>query len=417
MTARRCCCSRFNAIGAVARAALTPAALAPAVLACAALACADTPPEHAPAAGAGSKPELGRGSEAIIGGLVATSPVLNHTGTLTYRFRETGESDGLCSASLIAPQTVVTAKHCISQMAMFEQFGIDVFWSPGPDFNDPIESIPVVAVAGSPGDEVGFAGYGRDVGVAHLDTPSSMPTIDIQPFSPDLLGVSMVTLGYGISSAGGLIDGLRHIGRETVSLVGGNPYAGLFGDFETFVELTVTGQSTALDIIPVVEADPSLADLDALRAEFDGSTLLPGEEIVTGKAPGDTQSCELDSGGPLALVTPGGTWQTFGVVSAGPRIDRPICAFGQVFAVFGPLTFPFLEIEKGWVDPCGDVSVAGECAGDQLRRCESSFVTNTRRLVEEDCAASGGSCGVSADGAACSTPGDAGTDAGSPDAG
>jgi hypothetical protein len=359
--------------------------------------------------------ELGRGSEAIIGGLVAVNPLLNHTGALTYRVRETGQTGGLCSASLIAPQTVVTAKHCISQMVMFEQFGIDVFWSPGPDFNAPIENIPVVAVAGSPGDEIGLSGFGRDVGVAHLDTPSSMPTIDIQPFSPDLLGVSMVTLGFGVSSAAGLIDGRRRIGRETVALVEGNAYLALFGDFETFVELTVTGQTSDVDIIPRVEADPSLADLDALRAEFDAAQLLPGEEVVTGKAPGDTQSCELDSGGPLALVEADGDWQTFGVVSAGPRSTRPICAFGQLFSVFGPITFPFLESERSWVDPCGDVSIAGECEGDQLRRCESSFASNVRRLVEEDCAASGGSCVVSDGGVACSVPGDAGSDAAAPD--
>jgi trypsin len=396
--------------------------VARAAAAIAAVACADTSAHRgeatsAPAGAAEVKVEIGRGSEAIIGGLVALNPVLDHTGALTYRIRETGQTDGLCSASLIAPQTVVTAKHCISQMIMFEQFGIDVFWSPGPDFNAPIESIPVVAVAGSPGDEPGLAGYGRDVGVAHLDTPSRMPTIDVQPFSPDLLGVSMVTLGFGVSSAAGLIDGQRRIGRETVAAVEGNAYAALFGDFETFVELTVTGKTSELDIIPSIEADPSLADLDALRAEFDAAQLLPGEEVIGGKAPGDSQNCELDSGGPLALVTADGQWQAFGVESAGPRTIRPVCALGDIFSVFGPITFPFLEGEKSWVDPCGDVSVGGECEGDQLRRCESSFASNLRRLVEEDCAASGGICVASDAGASCSIPGDsipgdAGADAG-----
>jgi trypsin len=392
--------------------------LASAAAALALVACADASARRVERTSAPEpKPELGRGSEAIIGGLVALNPLLNHTGALTYRIRGSGQTGGLCSASLIAPQTVVTAKHCISQMVMFEQFGVDVFWSPGPDFNAPLESIPVVAVAGSPGDELGLSGFGRDVGVAHLDTPSSMPTIDIQPFSPELLGVSMVTLGFGVSSAAGLIDGQRRIGRETVSLVEGNAYAALFGDFETYVELTVTGEVSDVDILPRVEADPSLADLDALRAEFDTALLLPGEEVVTGKAPGDTQSCELDSGGPLALVAASGGWQTFGVVSAGPRSNRPICTLGQLFSVFGPITFPFLESEQSWVDPCGDVSVAGECSGAQLRRCESSFARNVRQLLEEDCAASGGSCVVSDAGATCSTPGDAGAAVAAPGAG
>jgi hypothetical protein len=362
-------------------------------------ACSDRP-------GGTEAPELGFAAQPIIGGLVASNPLLNHTGTLSYRVRSSGATGALCSASLIAPQTVVTAKHCISVMATFERVGIDVFWAPGPDFNQPLELIPIVAVAGAPGDEPGFAGYGRDVGIAHLDEPSEgAPLLGIQPFRRDLLGVSMVTLGYGISSAGGVIDGLRRVGRETVSQVEGSAYAGLFGDFESFVELVVTGQSTELDILPLVEANPMLADLAALRAEFDAAILLPDHEVVTGKAPGDTQSCELDSGGPLALVTENGDWESYGVVSAGPRLGRPICAFGQVFAVFGPLTYAFLESERAWDDPCGNVSALGRCEGDRLVRCESSFATGVRRRVEVDCSASGSACEASGGGASCSGSG------------
>src|SRR5688572_21239869 len=340
---------------------------------------------------------FGQASRNIIGGLVAPSPLLDHTGALTYRVRATGATGPLCTASLIGPSTLVTAKHCISVMATFERVGIDVFWAPGPSFLEPRDLIPVVAVAGAPGDEPGFAGYGRDVGVAHLDRESvATPLLAIRPFSRDLLGRSMVTLGYGISSAGGNVDGQRRVGRETVSQVEGSAYAGLFGDFESFVELVVSGEQTERDILPVVEADPSLADLAALRAEYDAALLLPDHEVVTGKAPGDTQSCELDSGGPLALVAEDGSWESYGVVSAGPRMPRPICLLGQVFAVFGPVTLPFLEAERLWQDPCGDVPVAGRCDGGRLSRCESSFATGVRRLLVEDCAARGTTCTESA---------------------
>jgi hypothetical protein len=352
---------------------------------------------------------FGRASQPIIGGLVAPSPLLDHTGTLTYRVRETGATGPLCSASLVGPATLVTAKHCISVMPTFERVGIDVYWTPGPNYLEPLDAIPVVAVAGAPGDEPGFAGYGRDVAVAHLDRESvGVPLLGIRPFSRELLGTSMVTLGFGISSADGIVDGLRRVGRETVSQVEGSAYAGLFGDFESFVELAVTTRSTELDILPIVAADPSLGDLAALRAEYDAASLLPDHEVVTGKAPGDTQSCELDSGGPLALVAEDGSWESYGVVSAGPRLPRPICALGQVFAVFGPLTYPFLEAERSWQDPCGDVAVSGRCNGDQLSRCESSFSSGVRRLVEEDCAAAGGTCTELTPGGAVCSVGDAG---------
>lgn len=362
------------------------------------------PPSSAGAAGVGER------SQPIIGGVVAESPLLDHTGALTYRVRATGATGPLCSASRIGPATLVTANHCIVVMPSFERAGIDVYWTPGPNFLEPLDAIPVVAVASAPGDEPGFAGYGRDVGVAHLDRESpDAPRIEVRAFSRELLGRSMVTLGYGISSAGGRVDGLRRVGRETVSQVEGSAYAGLFGSFETFVELVVEGEATERDILPVVEADPSLADLAALRAEYDGALLLPDHEVVTGKAPGDTQSCELDSGGPLALVAEDGRWLSYGVVSAGPRLPRPVCLLGQVFAVFGPVTFPFLEAESAWEDPCGDVTTSGECDGERLRRCESSFINGVRRLVEADCAAVGATCLESPSaGAACSS-GDAGT--------
>jgi hypothetical protein len=243
-----------------------------------------------------------------------------------------------------------------------------------------------VSVVAAPGTEAGLSGYGRDVGVAHLDRATlDVVPVTVQPFTPELLGASMVTIGYGVSSANGQIDGLRRIGRETVMAVDGNAYEALFGDFESFVEYLTLGSISELDVLAQVEADPTLADLPALGEEYAASQLLTGGEIITGKAPGDTQSCEVDSGGPLARVTPDGRWETYAVVSSGLRFPRPLCAFGQVFATFGPTTFELLESERGWVDPCGDLSAEGECIEGLRRRCETSFARSVRRVVEEEC--------------------------------
>lgn len=319
-----------------------------------------------------------------------------------YRIRRNGATGPLCTASALGPETLVTAKHCISVMPSFERIGVDVFWVRGDDFNQPDESIQIVAVAGAPGGERGVLGYGRDVGVAHLEQPDlGAPSIALAPFSADLLGASMVTLGFGASSANGVVDGKRRIGRETVSAIEGLSYTAFFGTFESFVEINVTGEITDLDILPVVEANPELVDLEALRQEFEGSGLIPGYEVVTGRAPGDTQSCSLDSGGPLARVNSAGEWEAYGVVSGGIQLERPLCAFGQVFAVFGPNTLEFLEAERAWEDPCGDVGGAGSCEGDVLRRCETSFAQSSRRVVEQDCAAAGQICRNGETGAAC----------------
>jgi hypothetical protein len=111
--------------------------------------------------------------------------------------------------------------------------------------------------------------------------------------------------------------------------------------------------------------------------------LIPEHEAVTGKSPGDTQSCEDDSGGPLARIDAEGQWQTYGVVSSGLRFARPLCALGQLFATFGPVTFPFLQAERAWTDPCGDIGGEGRCVGATFQRCETSFQNNLRHLVED----------------------------------
>jgi hypothetical protein len=336
---------------------------------------------------------------AIIRGVVAPSPALDHTGAFMFRNRGTGETGPLCTGTLITPETVVTAKHCISVLPIFDPIGLDVFFAVGPDHDDPIDLIPVVAVAGAPGDEGGEGGYGRDVGVAHLDRPVLGVTPAVaRPFTADLLGVTMVTLGYGMSSADGAIDGLRRIGRETVEAVSGLTYEALFGDFESFAERMVTNQITELDILPTVSSE----DLAELQAIYASGVLLDQHEAVTGRTPGDTQSCHNDSGGPLALPSPAGGWEVYAVVSAGADSSRSVCDFGQVFATFGPVTFSFLEEERQWSDPCGDIDAAGACDQDVAVRCETRFNPAERRIVEDDCAARGQACSVSASGAACS---------------
>lgn len=355
-----------------------------------ALACGSDPLEGEPA-------PVSALEQAIIGGLPAPHPTFNHTGALVYTVRATGATDALCTATLIGPQTVVTAKHCVFHLGDFERAGIDVELVIGPDMNEPLDRVPVVAIATAPGDSGGIAGYGRDVGVAHLDRSVDVTPAVVRPFTRELLGASMVTLGYGVSSAGGLVDGQRRIGRETVYAVEGKAYELLFGDVESVAEALLTGAVTSADVLPTLDA----ATLAVILERVEGLHLVEDHEAVTGKSPGDTQSCRLDSGGPLARMTPTGAFETYAVVSAGPTLERSVCTHGQVFATFGPITYPFLESAKDWTDPCGDVDAAGVCDGAVARRCATSFATRTRELIETDCAALGQTCSSFASGASC----------------
>jgi hypothetical protein len=356
--------------------------------------------------------ELQRRALDIIGGTTAASEAFDHTGALLYRVRASGAIGLLCSATLIGAETVVTAKHCVAPLVAFERVGIDVAWARGADFNAPAELVPIAAFARSPLEQGGAFGYGSDVAVVHLARPVGVVPALARPFTSDLLGQTLVTVGYGISTAEGGVDGLRRTGRETVSALDGNIYQAFFGDFETFVEWWVTGLTSATDYLAVIAADPGSVDLDALAAEYTSWLLLDQHEAVAGTGADDTQSCTGDSGGPLGRVGGDGRFETFAVVSGGPSSAVSACDYGQVFATFGPSTYPFIEAAARWTDPCGDVDARGDCAGAVARRCQTSFANGVRQLVGQDCGAMGESCVVGAEGAECGGLGESGGDAG-----
>jgi hypothetical protein len=209
----------------------------------------------------------------------------------------------------------------------------------------------------------------------------------------------MVSIGYGVFSAGGTSDDQRRIGRETVAAQSGKVFEVMFGSFENFVEWAFTGQVTDADFLATLPPDDP--NIPILREQFDTLLLFDQHEAVTGLAPGDTQSCFGDSGGPLARFTRAGGWQTYGVVSGGLSSLRSVCDFGTVFSTFGPETFAFIEESLDWVDPCGDVGAAGRCDGSVALTCETNFIGNIRRLIEVDCAAQGLECVSAEAGTGC----------------
>lgn len=284
----------------------------------------------------------------IIGGLRAPSPELDHTGGLVYHVRESGAAGLLCSATLIGPQTLATANHCVAPLATFARIGIDVTWVRGANYRSPDEELPLAGFIPSPLPDGGALGYGADVAVLHLERPAQVAPARVMPFSHELLGQSLVTIGFGVSSAAGASDGWRRIGRETVVATRGRIYEAMLGDFESFVEWQLTGATTSADALTDPALAPAPDQLAALLAEYERWRLLDEYELYAGNAPGDTQSCEGDSGGPLGRFTPEGTFEVFGVVSGGANSARSQCDNGQVFATFGPEVFALLERERSW---------------------------------------------------------------------
>ena len=367
-------------------------------LVCGVVACGVAPEEAPPAE------RLGVGRLGVIGGLVAPSPELDHTAALVRLERETGVPHLVCTATLIGPETALTAKHCIRLASVAALLGQGIALAIGGDLAT-AQLVPVVATdAPEAGPEPGALGNGYDVAVVHIEAPVDVRLATPRPFDAARLRGALVTLGYGMSSVWSLPDGLRRIGRETVVATTGRVYEVLYGDFESYLEVELTGASTSENYLARVQADPELADIDALLETYDGTRLIPEHEVITRTLDGDTRSCRGDSGGPLLRVDAHGDWEVYGVLSGGPSSLRAECDFGQVYATLGPETWPFIAASLDWADPCGNVDADGRCAGPVAEHCETDLTANTRRLVRNDCSASGQVCRVMDSTAGCGSP-------------
>lgn len=277
----------------------------------------------------------------IIGGLVASSSELDHTGALVASDAGT-EPILICTATLIGPSTVVTAKHCLRETWVQRQLGLDVSWARGVNIAE--AQLVAVATTSSPDSSVeGALGLGYDVGIAHLleDVPAS-PAMAV-PWDAELLDTSLVTIGYGMATAWGPTGGMRRIGRETVVASEGALYEILYGDFESFVEVELTGASTDQDYLGDAKLRPLPDELDVMHRVYTQKSLIAEHEIVTRPGFGGTRSCRGDSGSPLLSVREDGGWAVHGVLSGGAGSARAECDFGEVYAVFGPATFPFIQ--------------------------------------------------------------------------
>lgn len=278
--------------------------------------------------------------QSIIGGYPAAASLWDHTGAIVLVNEETGAVISFCSGTLISANTVITAKHCLSIFEVQQHLaGMYVAWLTGPNLQEPTETIEVVDYAATPFSEGGAVGLGHDVAVLQLAQPSLITPATPVAFDPNLEAQHLISLGYGVYSAAGAEDGQRRIGRETVQGVEGSIFESLFGDFESYVQFVMTREVTDENYL---ETNPlNAATLEALNERY-ARALLLGYEITSGVAPGDTQTCSGDSGGPLGRLTPNGTFEVVGVSSASPTSARSECDFGSIYATFGPDVFNWL---------------------------------------------------------------------------
>ena len=376
-----------------------------------------------------------RGSK-IIGGFAANDPVLDAIGSLVVHFGSNGLFFGppieLCGATLIGPETVLTAKHCGLIVPEIISIGATLTFAVGPNSLYPKREINIVEVDLAPGDIGGFVGVGHDAAVMHLETPvTDIQPVDLTVLSDDQIGDAFAAIGYGIQDNSGA-NGTRRLGKQTLRSRQGKIFETLFGSFDNFFQWflngTAPGGSATTEALgpdpdggPPVESDagppvdtdaspppgvdgggpfpppPSLEDF--ARLIYDSTVLDQGYEVVTGGAPGDAQPCFGDSGSSLILHQ-NDHFVSFGVVSGGLGTRDLICDLGTVYATFGPGVLEFLQTARTWTDPCGDLDSHGACDGDVARRC-TNLAEGRRRIVDFDCSLLGMTCNMNGGQVSC----------------
>jgi secreted trypsin-like serine protease len=296
----------------------------------------------------------GSGSSDVINGVDAPDAKYDAVGALVIELNDhSGEE--LCTGTLIAPNVVLTAKHC--SMADFTKEGspthiqdAKVYFVIGSDLQHPKDVAQATAVQPSYIWGGGFTGIGSDVAIytlsKNITSVAPIPVAATPPGKADE-NKKYTAIGYGIQDQAGT-TGTRKKGTVTVRLTSGAPAPLAFPTPDDYVAFYQKQSTTPLT--------------DAQKAQIKDAWKAPmsdGYEIYVGGATGDSQICHGDSGGPLLEETPTGM-VVHGVAST--TMDQEanqFCKSGGMYAVFGPDTRDLIATKTN--DHCGVEASGYQC--------------------------------------------------------
>ncbi len=311
----------------------------------------------------------------IIGGVDASSAKLDAIGTLGSK-GWSGEVSYFCTATLVGPKVVLTAKHCAAGGPKEEPriAHEEIFFMVGADSEKPKQIVKAREVLLSPIEEGGMVKYGSDVAVYLLE--KEVEGVTPMPYlkghlAADQVGKTLTAVGFGIRDRD-RTSGQRMAGAVTLQAVEGQPVHAVFPTKEAFIDHMTKHEGASW-------VESSKARLD----EFYDFTLLPGHEAYLGMGENDAQPCSGDSGGPLIQKIDGK--MTVVAVVSGSFKGRtyPCSTVGEAYATLGDKVQPMLASATG---PCEGVPVEGRCEmGSIAVRCVAD-TEGPQKITKLDCA-------------------------------
>jgi Trypsin len=280
--------------------------------------------------------EVAQHEDALLGGHVVTDPKLAAVGALVYYLPEIGVLDVFCSATLIGPNAVLTARHCTPSIDFAAEAEVQAAIAFGEDAFAPTLVVPItgyVTAPAGPGVNNGLLlDGGRDVAVAYLEsTPAGITPAKLGRFDNDMLGKKFKVAGYGVYESN-YIYGQKHAGGVTARAIKGQWYKLLFnGDYDAYLEWYFTDSPSA---IPSETEALDWWKIYKLENKY---------ELLAGGLPGEALGCFGDSGGPIFTGTKPCDLTVYGVSFATEGSTSNVCMGGGAYLVFNKEMLKFVK--------------------------------------------------------------------------
>jgi len=324
-----------------------------------------------------------------------------------------------CTATLIAPKLVLTAKHCAPAVSIYFRLGTPERFE-----------VSVVRRFDAKRDTGGFAELGLDLTVLELQRPVT----NIEPMKvlsgalPEIaVGARFGAVGWG-GHTNRLVyydEGSEWVGTLMLQGTRGAPFLQRFGSEQGIYEAALRAR-LGDRYTPLFPENARRRNEAKKLAAFQ---LEEGAEALLGTAEGDSAICHGDSGGPL-IVRIGDELAVGGVVSGVAYVGSVCGLLGALYTVLGPEAQALLDSAAAAVgpegafqridfvapftgspaklpppdanDPCRGLSPAGRCEAGAALRClrpdeenfSSTSGTGIRKPVRVDCTLLGSDCGM-----------------------